>query len=143
MVMSQDDLEWLPEGHRRAPKELVTVDVEKQDVRFGDRVIKATVPDRPRNQLAGDVDSTAVLLEASAAIEATARKLPYIAAVLSRGHRAFTGETGLVCLWGCPVSIPVRTRNKCPWSTRCRTRSVAFAASICSGIGFAATATPR
>jgi hypothetical protein len=31
----------------------VTVDVEKQEVRFGDRVIKATIPDGPRNQLVG------------------------------------------------------------------------------------------
>jgi 3-isopropylmalate/(R)-2-methylmalate dehydratase small subunit len=53
--------------------------VEKQEVRFGDRVIKATVPDGPRNQLvAGTWDSTAVLLEAGAAIEATAGKLPYV-----------------------------------------------------------------
>jgi 3-isopropylmalate/(R)-2-methylmalate dehydratase large subunit len=29
----------------RAPKDTVTVDVEKQEVRFGDRVIPATVPD--------------------------------------------------------------------------------------------------
>ncbi len=62
-----------------APREAVTVDVEKQAVRFGDRVIKATVPDGPRNQLVGGTwDSTAVLLEAGAAIETTARKLPYV-----------------------------------------------------------------
>ena len=59
---------------------MVTVDVERQEVRFGDRVIKATVPDGPRNQLVGGAwDSTAVLLEAGATIEATARKLPYVA----------------------------------------------------------------
>jgi len=53
--------------------------VEKQEVHFSDRVIKATVPDGPRNQLvAGTWDSTAVLLEAGAAIEATAAKLPYV-----------------------------------------------------------------
>jgi len=51
----------------------VTVDVEKQEVRFTDRVIKATVPDGPRSQLInGTWDSTAVLLEAGTAIEATA-----------------------------------------------------------------------
>ena len=61
------------------------MDVEKQEVRFGDRVIKATVPDGPRNQLvAGTWDSTAVLLEAAAAIEATAAKLPYVAGFSSR-----------------------------------------------------------
>jgi len=49
-------------------------------VRFGDRVIKATVPDGPRNQLVeGAWDSTAGLLEAGASIEGTAGKLPYVA----------------------------------------------------------------
>ena len=62
-----------------APQSPVTVDVEKQEVSFGDRTIKATVPDGPRNQLVGGTwDSTAVLLEAGAAIEATAGKLPYV-----------------------------------------------------------------
>jgi 3-isopropylmalate/(R)-2-methylmalate dehydratase small subunit len=73
-------LEWLQKAIERAPKEAVSVDVEKQEVRFGDRVIKATVPDGPCNQLVnGTWDSTAVLLEAGAAIEATAKKLPYVA----------------------------------------------------------------
>ena len=64
----------------RAPQTVVTVDVDKQEVRFGDRVIKATMPDGPRNQLVGGTwDSTAVLLEAGASIEATAKKLPYVA----------------------------------------------------------------
>ncbi|HEV8579224.1 MAG TPA: hypothetical protein VGX68_09080 [Thermoanaerobaculia bacterium] len=55
------------------------MDVERQEVRFGDRVIKATISDGPRNQLVGGTwDSTGVLLEAGAAIEATAVKLPYI-----------------------------------------------------------------
>jgi 3-isopropylmalate/(R)-2-methylmalate dehydratase small subunit len=76
---SQEDLEWLQKAVSRAPQDPVTVDVEKQEVRFGDRVIKAVVPDGPRNQLVGGTwDSTAVLLEAGAAIEATAGKLPYV-----------------------------------------------------------------
>jgi hypothetical protein len=42
-------------------------------------VIKATIPDGPRNQLVGGTwDSTAVLLEAGPAIETTAGKLPYV-----------------------------------------------------------------
>ena len=69
-----------PTSTGRSPQEVVTVDVEKQEVRFGDRVIRATMPDGPRNQLVGGTwDSTAVLLEAGAAIEATAEKLPYVA----------------------------------------------------------------
>ena len=79
LVASQADLEWLQKAIERAPKVPVAVDVEKQEVHFSDRVIKATVPDGPRHQLvAGTWDSTAVLLEAGAAIEATAGKLPYV-----------------------------------------------------------------
>ena len=79
LVASQADLEWLQKAIERAPKDPVSVDVEKQEVRFGDRVIKATVPDGPHTQLvAGTWDSTAVLLEAGGAIEATAGKLPYV-----------------------------------------------------------------
>jgi 3-isopropylmalate/(R)-2-methylmalate dehydratase small subunit len=76
---SQEDLEWLQRAIGRSPQEPVVVDVERQQVRFGDRVITATVPDGPRNQLVGGTwDSTAVLLEADTAIEATAKKLPYV-----------------------------------------------------------------
>src|SRR5262249_33511602 len=76
---SQEGLEWLQKAVSRDPKGSVSVDVEKQEVRFGDRVIKATIPDAPRNQLVGGTwDSTAVLLEAGAAIEAAAGKLPYV-----------------------------------------------------------------
>ena len=79
LVASQADLEWLLKAVGLAPQTAVTVDVDKQEVRFGDRGIKATLPDGPRNQLvAGTWDSTAVLLEAGVAIEATARKLPYV-----------------------------------------------------------------
>jgi 3-isopropylmalate/(R)-2-methylmalate dehydratase small subunit len=79
LVASQADLEWLQKAVERNPQQAVHVDVEKQEVRFGDRVIKATVPDGPRNQLVGGTwDSTAVLLEAGAAIETTAGKLPYV-----------------------------------------------------------------
>jgi 3-isopropylmalate/(R)-2-methylmalate dehydratase small subunit len=80
LVATQADLEWLQKAVGREPQAPVTVDLEKQEVRFGDRVIKATVPDGPRNQLVGGTwDSTAVLLEAGAGIEATAKKLPYVA----------------------------------------------------------------
>jgi 3-isopropylmalate/(R)-2-methylmalate dehydratase small subunit len=78
LVVTQADLEWLQRQVALSPQGVLSVEVEKQEVRFGDRVIKATVPDGPRNQLVnGTWDSTAVLLEAGAAIEATAKKLPY------------------------------------------------------------------
>ncbi len=80
LVASQEDLEWLQKAIAKSPQVPVTVDVEKQEVRFGDHAIKATIPDGARNQLVGGTwDSTAVLLEAGAAIEATAGKLPYVA----------------------------------------------------------------
>jgi 3-isopropylmalate/(R)-2-methylmalate dehydratase small subunit len=76
---SQADIEWLQKAISRSPKELVRVDVETQEVRFGDRVIAATLPDGPRNQLVtGTWDSTAVLLEAGETIEAAAKRLPYV-----------------------------------------------------------------
>jgi 3-isopropylmalate/(R)-2-methylmalate dehydratase small subunit len=79
LVASQADIEWLQKAISLSPQIPVAVDVEKQEVHFSDRVIKAAVPDGPRNQLvAGTWDSTAVLLEAGAAIEATAGKLPYV-----------------------------------------------------------------
>ena len=79
LVATQADLEWLQKAIGRSPQEPVVVDVEKQEVRFGDRVIRATVPDGPRNQLVGGTwDSTAVLLDAGPAIEVTAGKLPYV-----------------------------------------------------------------
>jgi 3-isopropylmalate/(R)-2-methylmalate dehydratase small subunit len=79
LTVSQADLEWLQKAVGRDPQQPVTVDVDKQEVRCGERVIKAAVPDGARQQLVnGTWDSTAVLLEAGAAIEATAGKLPYV-----------------------------------------------------------------
>jgi 3-isopropylmalate/(R)-2-methylmalate dehydratase small subunit len=79
LVTSQEDLEWLQREIGRSPQTPITVDVETQEVRFGDRVIQATIPDGPRNQLVGGTwDSTAVLLEAGESIEATAKRLPYV-----------------------------------------------------------------
>ncbi len=55
------------------------MDVEKQEVRVGDRVIKGRVPYGTRNQLvSGAWNATGVLLEAGDAIEATAKRLPYV-----------------------------------------------------------------
>jgi 3-isopropylmalate/(R)-2-methylmalate dehydratase small subunit len=80
LTASADDLEALQRAIGREPGTPITVDVAKQEVRMGDRVVKARVPDGTRNQLvSGTWDSTAVLLEAGASIEATAKKLPYVA----------------------------------------------------------------
>jgi 3-isopropylmalate/(R)-2-methylmalate dehydratase small subunit len=80
LTVSQADLEWLQKAIEKSPRELVTVDVEHQQVTFGDRTIKASIPEGARNQLVqGTWDSTAVLLEAGSAIESAAKKLPYVA----------------------------------------------------------------
>jgi 3-isopropylmalate/(R)-2-methylmalate dehydratase small subunit len=76
LVATEADLEWLQEAVARAPQTLVTVDVERQEVCFSGRVMRATLPDGARHQLGdGTWDSTAMLLAAGATIEATARKL--------------------------------------------------------------------
>jgi 3-isopropylmalate/(R)-2-methylmalate dehydratase small subunit len=79
LTVSQADLEWMQREIGRAPQTPISVSVDKQEVRFGDRTISARMPDGPRNQLVqGTWDSTAVLLQGGDQIEATARKLPYV-----------------------------------------------------------------
>jgi len=79
LSISQDDVLWLQRAVGRDPKQAVNVDVERQEVRFGDRVIPARIPDGARNQLvSGAWSATGVLLDAGDAIEATAGRLPYV-----------------------------------------------------------------
>ena len=79
LTVSQADLEWMQREIGRAPQTPISVSVEKQEVRFGDRTISARIPDGPRNSLVqGTWDSTAVLLQGGDQIEATAKKLPYV-----------------------------------------------------------------
>jgi len=77
--IDNEDVLWLQRAVGRDPKQPVTVDVEKQEVRVGERVIKGAIPDGARNQLvSGAWNPTGVLLEAGDAIEATAKRLPYV-----------------------------------------------------------------
>ena len=77
--IDNEDVLWLQRAIGRDPTQSLTVDVEKQEVRFGDRVIKGSIPDGARHQLvSGAWNATGVLLEAGDAIEATAKRLPYI-----------------------------------------------------------------
>ncbi len=79
LTASPADLEWLQREVGRRPTEPLTVDVERQEVRFGGRTIKAAIPEGSRNILVdGSWNTTGVLLEAGGAIEATASRLPYI-----------------------------------------------------------------
>ncbi len=79
IAIDNEDVLWLQRAVGRDPKQVVTVDVEKQEVRAGDRVIKGRIPDGARNQLvSGAWNATGVLLEAGDRIEATAKRLPYV-----------------------------------------------------------------
>ncbi len=79
VAIDNEDVLWLQRAIGRDPKQSVTVDVEKQEVRAGDRVIKGRIPDGARNQLvSGAWNATGVLLEAGDRIEATAKRLPYV-----------------------------------------------------------------
>src|SRR5262249_11833413 len=80
LTAAMDDVLWLQRAVGREPGQPVAVDVKGRAVRFGDRTIAAHVPDGPHHQLvSGAWDATAVLLEVGGAIEAAARRLPYIA----------------------------------------------------------------
>ena len=79
VAVDNEDVLWLQRAIGRDPKQTVTVDVEKQEVRAGDRVIKGRIPDGARNQLvSGAWNAAGVLLEAGDRIEATAKRLPYV-----------------------------------------------------------------
>jgi 3-isopropylmalate/(R)-2-methylmalate dehydratase small subunit len=79
LTASMEDIAWLLRAIGREPQRPVAVNVERQEVRFGDRVISVRIPDGTRSQLtSGAWSATSVLLEAGEAIEATARRLPYV-----------------------------------------------------------------
>jgi len=79
LTASPADIEWLQREVGRRPADPLTVDVERQEVRFAGRTIKAAIPEGSRNILAdGSWNTTGVLLEAGSAIEATAQRLPYV-----------------------------------------------------------------
>jgi len=80
LTAAMEDILWLQRAVGRDPGQPVVVDVQGRAVRFGGRTIPASMPDGPHHQLvSGTWNATAVLLEAGGEIEATARRLPYVA----------------------------------------------------------------
>jgi len=80
LVASQADLEWLQREIGRSPQSPVAVDVEKQEVRFGDRTIRRpSLMGRGISSWEGLGISDWRVLGGGAGIETTARKLPYVA----------------------------------------------------------------
>ena len=73
------DVEWLQRAVGREPGRELALDLERGEVRFGERTIPVRMPDGTRRQLVtGTWSATGVLLEAGDAIEAAARRLPYV-----------------------------------------------------------------
>ena len=73
------DVEWLLRAVAREPQRELTLDLERGEVRFGNRTIPVRIPEGPRNQLLmGTWTATGVLLEAGDTIERVARGLPYV-----------------------------------------------------------------
>jgi 3-isopropylmalate/(R)-2-methylmalate dehydratase small subunit len=78
LTASMDDIQWLQRAIGREPGTPVEVDVKGRQVRFGSRTMPVHISDGHHHQLvSGTWNATTVLLEAGAAIEETAARLPY------------------------------------------------------------------
>jgi 3-isopropylmalate/(R)-2-methylmalate dehydratase small subunit len=74
-----EDISWLLEAVARHPEREILLDVERGLVRFGERTIRATLPEGPRSLLlTGTWNATQVLLDAGGEIERVAKSLPYV-----------------------------------------------------------------
>ena len=79
LVAEPADVDWLLREVEKHPREAVELDVERQEVHFMGRTIRARIPDGARSQLVtGSWNAMGVLLDAGEAIERTAHTLPYI-----------------------------------------------------------------
>jgi 3-isopropylmalate/(R)-2-methylmalate dehydratase small subunit len=78
VTASQQDVEALQDFVEEHPDADIEVDVEAEEVRYGDETIDATVDDAQRRALVDGVWDTTALMEANAdGVEATAASLPY------------------------------------------------------------------
>jgi 3-isopropylmalate/(R)-2-methylmalate dehydratase small subunit len=80
LTASAEDVQKLMRAVQADPALAVTVDLERQEVRFGAERIAGRMPDGPRQQLlSGRWDTTGELLDAKPQIANTAAALPYFA----------------------------------------------------------------
>lgn len=78
---SRDDVAVLSAAVESNPSVEVTLDLVKQEIRFGGRTIKATMRESARDALVnGRWDAIGELLEGRAAVAEKAKSLPYLAA---------------------------------------------------------------
>jgi 3-isopropylmalate/(R)-2-methylmalate dehydratase small subunit len=79
LTATMDEIAGLQKTIGTDPQQLITVDVERQEVRCAGRTIAARIPEGAGKALtSGAWSATGVLLQAGDAIEATARRLPYV-----------------------------------------------------------------
>jgi len=78
-VLSDPDLARLMDSIELDPEQELVLDIQARTLRSRSGTMQVRIPDGARDQLvAGTWNATAVLLEAGAAIEATAARLPYV-----------------------------------------------------------------
>ena len=81
LCASRSDIARIAAAIEANPAIEVVADVAKQEIRFGGQVVPATVREAARDALInGRWDAIGELLDGSAAIKATASRLPYLAA---------------------------------------------------------------
>jgi 3-isopropylmalate/(R)-2-methylmalate dehydratase small subunit len=79
LVAEPADVAWLLREVEKHPREALELDVERQEVRFLGRAVRACIPEGARARLVtGSWNEMSVLLDAGEAIERTARALPYV-----------------------------------------------------------------
>jgi len=81
MVAKREDIARIAEAVNADPQLEVTLDLSAREIRFGGQLVKATIRETDRDALVnGRWDAIGELLEGRAAIDATAARLPYLAA---------------------------------------------------------------
>jgi len=81
MVAKREDIARIAEAVNANPQLEVTLDHDAREIRFGGQVVKATLRETDRDALVnGRWDAIGELLDGRSAIQATAAKLPYLAA---------------------------------------------------------------
>lgn len=81
VMATAEDIEVLAEAIEADPSMEITIDVEKCEVRYGDKSFSVTIPDTAREAfLAGTWDPIGELLDGADAVTATASHLPYMGA---------------------------------------------------------------
>jgi 3-isopropylmalate/(R)-2-methylmalate dehydratase small subunit len=78
---SREDIAKIAAAIEKDPQLPIVIDVANQEIRFGGQTVKANIRETARDALVnGRWDAIGELLDGTAAVKATAAKLPYLAA---------------------------------------------------------------